>query len=76
MLRSPITRWLIGIIAFICVLAVLRFKPWQSGSINQTFRGQTKSAPTGIEGRVLTGYLSLNLSRHRFRYADQYFQSV
>jgi len=32
--------------------------------------------PTGIEGRVLTGYLSLNLSRHRFRYADEYFQSV
>ena len=44
MLRSPITRWLIGIIAFIAVLGVLRFKPWQSGSIKETFQGQTKSA--------------------------------
>ena len=44
MLRSPITRWLIGIIAFVCVLAVLRFKPWQSGSINETLRGRTSSA--------------------------------
>ena len=43
MLRSPITRWLIGIVAFIAVLGVLRFKPWQSGSTKE-FRGQTKSA--------------------------------
>ena len=33
-------------------------------------------SPTGIEGRVLTGYLSLNLPRHRFCYPNQYFQSV
>ena len=44
MLRSPVTRWLIGIIAFIAVLGVLRFKPWQSDSIKETFQGQTKSA--------------------------------
>ena len=43
MLRSPITRWLIGIVAFIAVLGVLRFKPWQSGSIEETFSGQSKS---------------------------------
>ena len=42
MLRSPITRWLIGIVAFIAVLGVLRFKPWQSGSMKNS--GQLNSA--------------------------------
>ena len=32
MLRSPLTRWLVGIVAFIAVLGLLRFKPWQRGS--------------------------------------------
>ena len=43
MLRSPITRWLVGIVAFIAVLGVLRFKPWQYGSVGEMFSGQSKS---------------------------------
>lgn len=32
MLRSSASRWMLGIIAFIAVLGLLRFKPWQLGS--------------------------------------------
>ena len=32
MLRSSASRWILGIIAFIAVLGLLRFKPWQFGS--------------------------------------------
>src|SRR6266702_4925788 len=44
MLRSPITRWLVGIIAFIAVLGVLRFKPWQRGSFSEMVTGRSRSA--------------------------------
>ena len=30
MLRSSLARWVIGILAFIAVLGVLRFKPWKN----------------------------------------------
>ncbi len=43
MLRSPITRWLVGIAAFIVILGVLRFKPWHYGSIGEMFRGHSSS---------------------------------
>jgi hypothetical protein len=29
MIRSPIARWMIGVLVFIGVLGLLRFKPWQ-----------------------------------------------
>ena len=29
MLRSPVARWLIGLLLVICILTVVRFKPWQ-----------------------------------------------
>jgi len=44
MLRSPITRWLIGIAAFIVILGVLRFKPWHYGSVGEMFRGKPNSS--------------------------------
>ena len=44
MLRSPITRWLVGIFAFIVVLGVLRFKPWHYGSVGEMLRGQPNSS--------------------------------
>ena len=31
MLRSSGSKWIIGVIVFIAVLSVLRFKPWQRG---------------------------------------------
>jgi hypothetical protein len=31
MFRSSASRWIIGLIVFIAVLSVLRFKPWQRG---------------------------------------------
>ena len=43
MLRSPITRWMVGIVAFIAVLGVLRFKPWHYGSVREMFSGRSKS---------------------------------
>src|SRR5512145_343317 len=43
MLRSPITRWLVGIIAFIAVLGILRFKPWKYGSSGETFSGPSNT---------------------------------
>src|SRR5256885_867356 len=43
MLRSPITRWLIGIVAFIALLGVLRFKPWHYGSVREMWSGHSTS---------------------------------
>src|SRR3989449_1007375 len=43
MLRSPMTRWLIGIVAFIALLGVLRFKPWHYGSVREMWSGHSKS---------------------------------
>ncbi len=36
MFRSSAARWIIGVIAFIAVLGLLRYKPWQRGSTEQT----------------------------------------
>ena len=76
MLRSPITRWLVGIVAFIAVLGVLRFKPWHYGSVGEMFSGRFKVHATGIEGRLLARHLPPDLSRNRFRHQDQHYQSV
>ena len=43
MLRSPITRWLVGIVAFIAVLGVLRFKPWHYSSVGDMLGSRSKS---------------------------------
>jgi len=53
MLRSPITRWLIGIVAFIALLGVLRFKPWNRGSTGGLFSGQSSSTRQELK----VGYL-------------------
>lgn len=53
MLRSPIARWTLGIIALIAVLGVLRFKPWRYESLRQAFQG--KSENSRMELKV--GYL-------------------
>src|SRR5688572_15426692 len=29
MLRSPMTRWTLGLLAFIAVITLLRYRPWQ-----------------------------------------------
>jgi hypothetical protein len=31
MMKSPITRWTIGVVVVLVVLGVLRFKPWHRG---------------------------------------------
>jgi NitT/TauT family transport system substrate-binding protein len=53
MLRSPVARWTIGIVALIAVLGVLRFKPWRYKSLSEVFSG--KSAQTRQDLKV--GYL-------------------
>src|ERR1044071_7102985 len=44
MLRSPLTRWIVGVIAFIAILGLLRFKPWQHGSSAGLFTRQPGSS--------------------------------
>src|SRR6478752_2715898 len=29
MLRSPTTRWILGVVAFVAVITVMRFRPWE-----------------------------------------------
>src|SRR6185503_11607330 len=53
MLRSPLTRWLVGIVAFIAVLGLVRFKPWQHGSVREMFGGRQKSSVQELK----VGYL-------------------
>jgi len=36
MFRSSATRWIIGVIAIIAVLGLLRYKPWKRGGTQQT----------------------------------------
>jgi hypothetical protein len=36
MMKSSIARWIIGVIVVIGVLGLIRFKPWQRGSAEQT----------------------------------------
>ncbi|MGH9768062.1 MAG: hypothetical protein ACREAB_11560 [Blastocatellia bacterium] len=36
MFRSSAARWIIGVIAVIVVLGLLRYKPWQRGGTHQT----------------------------------------
>jgi NitT/TauT family transport system substrate-binding protein len=43
MLRSFASRWVLGIIAFIAVLGLLRFKPWQLGSNHGIGGGSNKA---------------------------------
>src|SRR6266496_2139345 len=43
MLRSPTIRWGVGIVAFIAVLGVLRFRPWHYGSVGEMFSGRSQS---------------------------------
>jgi len=53
MLRSSSARWILGILALIAVLGVLRFKPWRYHSLREAF--SSKSAQTRHELKV--GYL-------------------
>ena len=53
MLRSPMTRWLVGIFAFIAVLGVLRFKPWHYGSVKEMLGGK----PTQTRQDLKVGFL-------------------
>jgi NitT/TauT family transport system substrate-binding protein len=45
MLRSSASRWILGIIAFIAVLGLLRFKPWQRGSDHPIGSGSNQARP-------------------------------
>src|SRR5205809_3986943 len=53
MLRSPVTRLLVGIVAFIAVLGVLRLKPWHYGSVREMLGGRSKSTRQELK----VGYL-------------------
>jgi hypothetical protein len=45
MFRSSATRWILGVIAIIAVLGLLRYKPWQRSGSQQT-------VDQGSEGRA------------------------
>lgn len=53
MLRSPIARWTLGVIAVIAVLAVLRFKPWRYESLRQALQGKGENSRMELK----VGYL-------------------
>ncbi len=53
MLRSPLTRWIIGIVAFIAILALVRFKPWQHRSVGGMLGSVSKTSPQELK----IGYL-------------------
>ncbi|HZS06097.1 MAG TPA: hypothetical protein VFD58_14755 [Blastocatellia bacterium] len=36
MFRSSAARWIIGVVAVIAILGLLRFKPWQRGGSHRT----------------------------------------
>ena len=40
MIKSPITRWTIGVVVVLVVLGVLRFRPWHRGGDEQAARQQ------------------------------------
>jgi len=44
MLRSPLTRWTVGLVAFIAILGLVRFKPWQHRSRTGMLSGESKTA--------------------------------
>src|SRR5258705_8544485 len=44
MLRSPLTRWIVGLVAFIAILGLVRFKPWQHRSGSGTLSGGSNAA--------------------------------
>jgi len=44
MLRSSATRWVLGVVAVIAVLGLLRFKPWQHGGLGRTGTGNSDQA--------------------------------
>ena len=44
MLRSPLTRWIVGLVAFIAILGLVRFKPWQHRSRADALSGESKTA--------------------------------
>jgi hypothetical protein len=52
MVRSPATRWILGVAAFIAVLGLLRYKPWlRSGP------GMNAEPNDGPHERLTVGYL-------------------
>ena len=36
MFRSSMMRWVIGVVAVIAILGLLRFKPWQRGATQES----------------------------------------
>ncbi|HAF14033.1 MAG TPA: nitrate ABC transporter substrate-binding protein [Blastocatellia bacterium] len=53
MLRSPITRWMLGVFAFVAVLGLIRFKPWHYGSMREMLSGKSKQTRQELK----VGYL-------------------
>src|ERR1043166_1603083 len=53
MLRSPLTRWIVGIVAFMAILGLMRFKPWQHRTVREMLGGASKTAPQELK----VGYL-------------------
>jgi|SRR6201991_207919 len=52
MFRSPVARWIIGVLAFVAVLGVLRFKPWRQNSANEAL-----SKSGGARQELKVGFL-------------------
>ena len=53
MLRSPVARWILGIVLLIAVLGVLRFKPWRYRSLGEAFSGKVENTRQELK----VGYL-------------------
>jgi hypothetical protein len=51
MFRSSAARWIIGVIAIIAVLGLLRYKPWQRGA------QQTAGSTDGAHEKLNVGFL-------------------
>jgi NitT/TauT family transport system substrate-binding protein len=53
MLRSPLIRWIVGIVAFVAILGLVRYKPWQHRSLREMSGSVSKTAPQELK----VGYL-------------------
>jgi hypothetical protein len=51
MFRSSAARWIIGMVAVIAVLGLLRFKPWQRGA------QQTADSGSAAREKLQVGFL-------------------
>ena len=69
MMKSPIARWMIGIVVVLGVLGLLRFKPWQR-------EGAAAGSQAAITSWISPGHLTFDVPGHGLRVQDQHVDSV